>query len=408
MIEPSPVYSDGQNNIYSLWPFWYWSSEPIERLAGWELICPAESYVPPSMDLDRIRETLENTGFTQYEADVYLALVRNGTLSATGVAEVTDVPKSRVYDVLRALEGRTLIELYQQDKLRGRALDPESVVERLRDRAASFGESADDLSELWTQPDLGEHEVTLVTRLETVIERAKRVIGDAETEVQVAATLEQFDRLRPVLREAFARDVFVRLTITPAEYGGVPDVDDHEFDDVISEASRSDLPGPFLVIADRSRVCFTPQPGTAHNFGIVANNVPLADVFHWYFQTSLWEHWDLVYTTRNAEPPITYVDIRQCIVDVAPLLHEEATIDVTATGIDAETGDDRSVSGTVVDLYYTGSSAGNHYPTLSEVSGEVTMFVDDGERVVSIGGWYAYVEDIELRRLTVESVSSGD
>ncbi|MFC4989947.1 TrmB family transcriptional regulator [Saliphagus infecundisoli] len=359
------------------------------------------------MDLDRIRETLEDAGFTQYEAEVYLALVRNGKLSATGIAEATDVPKSRVYDVLRTLEGRDLIELYQQDRLRGRALDPGSLVERLRGRAASFEASAGDLSELWEEPDLGEQEVTLVTRLETVVDRAKRAIRDAENEVQIAATIEQFDRLRPVLREAFARDVFVKLTITPAEYGGVPDVGDREFDGVVSEASRSDLPGPFLVIVDRSRICFTPQPGTAHNFGIVANNVPLADVFHWYFQTSLWEAWDLVYTTRNAEPPITYVDIRQCVVDVAPLLHEDATIEVTATGIDPETGDARTVSGTVVDLYYTGSSAGNHYPTLPEVSGKVTMFVDDGEEVVSIGGWYAHVEDLELRRLTVQSVSES-
>lgn len=360
------------------------------------------------MDLDRIRRTLEEAGFTQYEAETYLALVRNGKLSATGVAEATDVPKSRVYDVLRALEGRGLIELYQQDKLRGRALDPESVVERLRSRAVSFEASADELSELWEEPDLGEHEVTLVTRLDTVVDRAKRTIRDAENEVQVAATVDQFDRLQPVLRDALARDVFVRLTILPAEYGGVPDVDDHEFDGVVSEASRGDLPGPFLALADRSRVCFTPQPGTAHNFGIVANNVPLADVFHWYFQTSLWEAWDLVYTTRNAEPPITYVDIRQCVVDVAPLLHEEATIEVTATGVDPESGDRRTVSGTVVDLYYTGSSAGNHYPTLSEVAGQVTIFVEDEDETVSIGGWYAHVEDLELRRLTVESVSSND
>lgn len=359
------------------------------------------------MDLDRIGETLEDAGFTQYEADIYLALVRNGKLSATRVAEATDVPNSRVYDVLRSLEDRGLIELYQQDKLRGRALDPESVIERLQRRAASFESSAEKLSELWEEPDLDKHEVTLVTRLETVVDRAKRTIKEAENEIQVAATVDQFDRLRPVLREAFARDVFVRLTVVPAKYGGLPDVDDHEFDSVVSEASRGDLPGPFLVLADRSRVCFTPQPGTAHNFGIVANNVPLADVFHWYFQTSLWEAWDLVYTTRNAEPPITYVDIRQCIVDIAPVLHEEATIEVTAIGVDPDTGERRTVSGTVVDLYYTGSSAGNHYPTLSEVAGQVTMFVDDGKETVSIGGWYAHVEDLELRRLTVASVSNN-
>lgn len=50
--------------------------------------------------------------------------------------------------------------------------------------------------------------------------------------------------------------------------------------------------------------------------------------------------------------------------DVAPLLHEDATIEVTATGVDPESGERRTVSGMVVDRYDTGSSAGNRYPTL--------------------------------------------
>lgn len=360
------------------------------------------------MDKESVRETLQAAGFTQYEADVYLTLVEQGSASATEVAEASGVPKSRVYDTLRDLESDGLIETYKQDSLRARALDPQSVIEDLRTRASSFTETATELEELWEAPDLGEHDVTLVKRLDTVLEQARRFVREAENEVQLAVTSEQYHELRPVLHEAHSRDIVVKVSISPENNSdGLPPAD-HDFEGVATEVSYRELVTPFVALVDRSKICFSPQPGSGYEFGIVANNRPLAYVFHWYYQTSLWDPWEIVYTTHGTEPPITYVNIRQAIVDVAPLYHEGAEISVTVSGFDTSTGEEREISGTVVDLVYTGSTVDNKYPSLSEVSGKVTIFVDDGEEIHSIGGWYAQVEDLELRRLTVEAIAIPD
>ncbi|WP_416838819.1 TrmB family transcriptional regulator [Haloferax sp. DFSO52] len=356
------------------------------------------------MERDTVRETLQDAGFTQYEADVYLALVKLGTATAIEVAEASDVPKSRVYDVLRDLESEGLVETYKQKSLHARALDPNTVIENLRSRASSFEDTADEIEELWDAPDLGEHDVTLVNRLETVIERAEHFIREAEDEIQIAATTEQFDRLRPVLHEAKSRGVVIKLSLSPEQNGSNPLEERYDFSEVASEVSLRELVTPFVALIDRSKVCFAPQPGSGYQFGIVANNYPLAYVFHWYYQTSLWDPWELVYTVHGSEPPIEYVNIRQFIVDAAPLFHEGAEIGVTIRGLDTSTGEERVVSGTVVDLEYTGSTVDNKYPSLSEVSGKVSIFVDDGDRIHSIGGWYAQVEDLELRRLTIDSL----
>ncbi|WP_256562721.1 TrmB family transcriptional regulator [Halomarina pelagica] len=357
------------------------------------------------MKRDAVRETLQDAGFTQYEADVYLALVRRGAASATEVAEASGVPNSRVYDVLRELESEGLIETYKQDSLRARALEPRSVIEDLRSRADSFTETADELDELWNEPDLGEHDVTLVKRFETVIEQARYFVRSAENEVQLAVTPSEFDELRPVLHEAYGRGVFVKLSLSPENYGDEIRDERLDFENVASEVSFRDLVTPFVALVDRAKICFTPQPGSGYQFGIVANNRPLAYVFHWYFQTSLWEPWEVAYTTRGTEPPITYVDIRQFIVDIAPLYHEGADVAVTVTGYDTTTGKCREITGTLVDLVYTGSTLDNKYPSLSEVSGLVSFHVSDGEDVHSIGGWYAKIEDLELRRLTIDSIT---
>lgn len=356
------------------------------------------------MDQEAVRETLQAAGFTQYEADVYLALVKQGSASAIEVADASGVPKSRVYDTLRDLEREGLIETYEQDSLRARALNPHEVISDLRSRANSFAETASELEDLWEAPDLGEHDVTLVKRIDTVIEQAKHFIRQADNEVQLAVTPEQYDELRPVLHEAHGRGVVIKLSLSPSNENEQLH-DEYDFEQVATEVSYRELVTPLVVLVDRSKICFSPQPGSGYEFGIVANNRPLAYVFHWYYQTSLWDPWEIVYTTHGTEPPITYVNIRQAIVDIAPLYHEGAVIDVTASGFDTSTGEEREISGTIVDLVYTGSTVDNKYPSLSEVSGKVSIFVDDGEEVYSIGGWYAQVEDLELRRLTINSIT---
>ncbi|WP_129115913.1 TrmB family transcriptional regulator [Halegenticoccus tardaugens] len=357
------------------------------------------------MELDLVRDTLEKAGFTQYEADAYLTLVRKGATSATEVAETSGVPKSRIYDVLRDLERKGLVETYKQNSLQARALDPDSIISDLRSRAESFTDTADELKELWSAPALGEHDVTLVKRLETVTERAVHFIRSAEIEIQLAISPSQFHELRPFLLEAHNRDVFIKLSITSTETP-TDELDQRfDFDGVATEVSLRDLSVPFLTLVDRSKICFSPQPGSGYQFGIVANNHPLAYVFHWYFEASLWEPWEIVYTTRDTEPPITYVNIRRCVVDVAPLYHEGADITVTATGLDTETGEEKTVTGTIVDLVYTGSTVNNRYPSLSEVSGQVSIFIDDGKEIYGIGGRFAQIEDLELSRLTIDSIS---
>ena len=356
------------------------------------------------MEDDAVKASLQAAGFTKYEAEAYLALIEHGSMSAIDAAQHSGVPKSRIYDVLRNLESKDLAETYEQNTLRARALDPGSVVDDLRERSKRLDETADELEDLWSRPALDEYDVTLVTRPETVLERTRDFVRAAENEVQIAGSIDQLDALRPVLHEARGRDVVVKLSVCPITDGTEPSVEEFDFEGVATQACFRTLRAPFIALIDRSRTCFSPQSRSGQQFGIVAKNRSLTYVFQWYFLSGLWEEAQIFYSVRRTEPPITYVNIRQCVVDIAPLYHEGATISVSVEGYDNETGDLRRVGGPVVDLVYSETTADNAYPTLSEVSGQVSLFVDSGEEVYSVGGRYAQVEDIELRRLTVESI----
>jgi len=53
---------------------------------------------------------LEELGLLPAEAQIYLALIRNGPLGASAIANVTKVPRSSVYPTLNALIDKGLVE----------------------------------------------------------------------------------------------------------------------------------------------------------------------------------------------------------------------------------------------------------------------------------------------------------
>jgi hypothetical protein len=128
-------------------------------------------------------------------------------------------------------------------------------------------------------------------------------------------------------------------------------------------------------------------------------------VFHWYFQTCLWEIWDQVYSARSDHPPVTYSGIRECIRDVDPLMDIGATIHATVRGHDRSTGDSIELTGRIVDATYSGSASSDGTPPLAQLAGKVTLYLetDDGQ-VVTVGGWGAVLEDVEATRVTVTDV----
>ncbi|MCX6668476.1 MAG: TrmB family transcriptional regulator, partial [Methanothrix sp.] len=59
---------------------------------------------------DGLVDGLRKLGLTEYEAKTYAALVGLGEATARGVHEKSGVPRTRIYDILRDLEGKGFVE----------------------------------------------------------------------------------------------------------------------------------------------------------------------------------------------------------------------------------------------------------------------------------------------------------
>ncbi|MBX0325147.1 TrmB family transcriptional regulator [Halomicroarcula sp. F13] len=350
------------------------------------------------MDTETLRTTLEDIGLTQYEADAYVTVLEVGSASATEIADASDVPQARIYDVLRNLEGSGYVETYEKGSLHARARDPEEVIEQLDAYADTVTEAGSELRERWEKPTVENHQVSIIRPVSTIYDRAAEQIDDAENEIEVALTPAQFREFRESLAAAVGRGVVVKATLS-----GVEELPDLDFDGAVTEVRHRRLPTPFLLLADRMSVSFTPEE-TLHprqEYGLLVNDYSLSRMFDWYFQTAFWEPWPQVFDAREDTLPRTFTNIRECIRDIRPLIDEGCEVVMTVHGQVRGEGVERQFTGRVDDITYT---AGEDGPALATFTDEATVTLETPDETYTVGGWGAMLEDIEARRFVVETV----
>ena len=363
------------------------------------------------METEKLREALQSAGVTQYEAEAYIAVLERGSAAATEVADASGVPQARVYDVLRNLADKGYIETYQEGTLQARANDPAVVTEDLGSYAQTITNAADEIEQRYTKPDVEDSKISVVTQPQTVYDRARSWIADADREIEVAATPSQFRQLEDALADAEERGVVVKLTLSP-EWSDDSENSDGIDDAIetiagtVTEARHRDMHTPFLVIIDRNYACFAPESSlpTTSQYGVFVSDYSLSRVFYWFFQTALWDTWDIVYSSRADSVPAVYSNIRECLRHIKPEYEDGKRVVLTVVGHDVDSGDPIELTGEVTNLVYADYDIGEETPPLESMVEEARIdLAVDGEDY-EIGGWGAYLEDIEGERFVVELI----
>jgi len=74
---------------------------------------------------------LQNFGFTEYEASTFVSLLRLGAGTATDVAEVGNVPRTRVYDAVNSLHKAGLVDIQHSSRKNFTPASRESAIRKL-------------------------------------------------------------------------------------------------------------------------------------------------------------------------------------------------------------------------------------------------------------------------------------
>ena len=166
-------------------------------------------------------EWLVKTGFTEYEAKVYIALQRVSPATGYQVAKESGVPRSTIYEVLGKLIARgAAVTQSLGDMVRYTPVPPDLLLDRMRHE---FEDTLDDLADGFkrttTTPGAPGQTWNIVGR-DNILAQARQMIERAQSEVAVVVgDDDELDQLLVWLQQAQARKIALKV-ISPVPYTG--------------------------------------------------------------------------------------------------------------------------------------------------------------------------------------------
>ena len=339
---------------------------------------------------DDLRSTLERVGeqfnLGEYEIDAYLTVLEHGQLTASEIADRTDIPQPRVYDTVRSLSDRGLVELRETRPMRIIAVDPDEAFSMVR---SSLTEMVDELEARYTAPARETEAVSLVKSRSTILRHLSDVIEAAEYELILSLTPELLERFDEELRGAIDRGISTELLVTPAAEAPSPETFDYGAVSTVAKARRG-ITTPVIAVGDGEYSVYATQDAIRDDrdrYGVIFHRSALGFLVSGFFGTVLWTTAEPLAANGEGRPfPRRYASIRRCVKEVHELGGE---FFATVEGRDVETGETRVLSGRIATV------------ELEDTEEVAAMVLDTGESEVTVGGRVAALEQIEAHEIRI-------
>lgn len=164
-------------------------------------------------------ELLQRLGLKEYEARAFVALTRVPDGTAKKISEISAVPRTRVYDAVRVLETKGLVEIQHSNPKVFRAVPIGEAAATLQkeyaERAAKLQDSLEDIEPVNPEQSV-KHEVWTLSGSNAIENRTEKLISEADQELLLILDhrIELDDQLVDQLAEAAARGVHVLIGTT--------------------------------------------------------------------------------------------------------------------------------------------------------------------------------------------------
>jgi Cd2+/Zn2+-exporting ATPase len=158
--------------------------------------------------------SLVASGFTEYEAKVYLELLRDHPTTGYQISKAAGIPRSMVYEALGRLRNRgAVLESHEDKATLYRPLPPDVLLDnREQEQQQIMSVLRSGLTQLYTAQE-EEHLWAIEGRV-PVFSYAAQMIRDAQQEIMCVLGDPELDLLRSVLVQASARGVKVSALLT--------------------------------------------------------------------------------------------------------------------------------------------------------------------------------------------------
>lgn len=219
--------------------------------------------------LSRLRKIFD---LNLYEVKVWTALLSRGTSTAGELSNISDVPRSRTYDILESLEKKGFIIMKLGKPIKFVALKPEEVVERVKKNLVRDAKEKSNRLDKLKGDEVLEELSTLFTKgikfvepsdlsgslrgRQNLYNHLDMMVGSAEKSVVIVTTAEGLNRklevLLPTLEKCKKRGVSVKVA-APINKNNLSVAKDFK---KVADIKNTDKIKARFVIVDSSQIMF--------------------------------------------------------------------------------------------------------------------------------------------------------
>ncbi len=143
----------------------------------------------------KVMDALKSIGLNLYERNLWVALLSRGSATVGELAEISNVPRSRAYDVLESLANKGFVVLQPSKPLKAIALAPEEALERVKKKLEEdFKQTIARIDELKSSP--------LMKELKEIYQRGMKSISPEEITGALRGKELVFQRLEHMFKVA--------------------------------------------------------------------------------------------------------------------------------------------------------------------------------------------------------------
>ena len=162
---------------------------------------------------------LTSLGCREYEAECFVALCRLPTATAKEVSEVTDIPRTRVYDAMEGLSEKGVVEIHYGNPKRYRSVPLPQSLEWFREQYHAHLSTLEDAVQSLPpiRPDQIDRRRTVwsLQGIEAILIRINNMVADADS--YVAVFVEDTDEFnRQVLELLHAVECPAKYVLSPS------------------------------------------------------------------------------------------------------------------------------------------------------------------------------------------------
>lgn len=174
------------------------------------------------LQFENIIEAIKSIGFSEYEAKVYISLLKEHPQNGNALSQSSGVPGSKVYEVLRKMQEKGFVfTVTDGDNLKRKRFSPLPYQDLISKTEMEFTQNISLIQEsfeMMTKRVISNWtELYNIEGYNTTMELIKEEINNATTEIIMVSWNKEFEILLPSIKEANNRKVNI-ATITFDEY----------------------------------------------------------------------------------------------------------------------------------------------------------------------------------------------